>query len=138
MRWSAPAVVALVTTAAGCPAPAPPPGGREAVSELAVVLEAAADGHAWALRELGSAYYYSERGRPHDRAEAVRWMQSAARRGVADAQFDLAVAYADGVGLGRDERLAALWWTRAAAQGDVRAQLHLGLLDADDHDAFAE
>jgi hypothetical protein len=49
-----------------------------------------------------------------DAAEAARWFREAAQRGHADAQLILAIMYAEGQGVKRDDVLAYSWATFAA------------------------
>jgi localization factor PodJL len=55
-------------------------------------------------------------------------LQSAADLGNAKAQFELASRYIEGRGIGRDSKLAAQWYEKAAAQGLASAQYRLGSL----------
>lgn len=52
--------------------------------------------------------------------------RKAAESGNAMAQHNLAMMYATGEGVTRDDGLAMKWFSRAAAQGDPAAQFHLG------------
>jgi hypothetical protein len=54
--------------------------------------------------------------------------QSKANQGDADAQFNLALLYENGVGIPRDARNAIYWYTKAAKQGHVNAQYRLGTI----------
>jgi len=56
-----------------------------------------------------------------DYAEAAKWFRKAAELGVRDSQFNLAVLYARGLGVDQDFRQSWLWFSVAAAQGDVDA-----------------
>lgn len=53
-------------------------------------------------------------------------IQWAARRGAADAQFQLGIAYSSDLLRPRDETAATRWFRRAAEQGDTDAQVALG------------
>ena len=59
---------------------------------------------------------------PQD-AEALRL---AAEQGNADAQYNLAVMYANGLGVPQDDAEAVRWYRRAADQGMANAQAALG------------
>lgn len=63
-----------------------------------------------------------------DATESVKWLQKAARQGLGVAQFYLAVHYARGRGVAKDEAQALAWTSRAAAQGNIGAlmQHYLG------------
>ncbi len=64
---------------------------------------------------------------------ALKWYAKAARRGCAEAQFNLGVMYAESVELGEDEeqnnKRALKWKIRAALNGSLEAQRNLDLLD---------
>ena len=49
-----------------------------------------------------------------------------AELGTASAQYDLGVAYAQGLDVPQDYARAAAWYRKAAEQGDARAQTNLG------------
>ena len=53
---------------------------------------------------------------------------AAAKEGHADSQFNLAVMYEHGIGVGKDEKEAVLWYGKSAAQGNAAAQFNLGVL----------
>ena len=59
-------------------------------------------------------------------AAAAISYRKAADVGNAMAQNNLALMYAAGEGVDRDEAQAVIWFARAAAQGDAAAQFHLG------------
>ena len=52
-----------------------------------------------------------------DPEKALKVIEPAARAGVAEAQFLLAIAYRDGLGRGADARLSREWFGKAAEQG---------------------
>lgn len=58
-------------------------------------------------------------------AAAISYLK-AAEGGNSMAQNNLAMMYATGEGVGRDEAQATKWFARSAAQGDAAAQFHLG------------
>ena len=53
---------------------------------------------------------------------------SAAKDGHADSQFNLAMMYERGIGVGKDEKEAFLWYQQSASQGNAAAQFNLGVL----------
>ena len=57
-----------------------------------------------------------------DDAEAVRWYRLAAEQGLARAQSNLGVMYANGEGVPEDAVYAYAWLSIAAAQGDTNAK----------------
>ncbi len=63
-----------------------------------------------------------------DAAKAVSWFEQAALRGNLKAMHNLAIAYAQGQGVGEDDRRAAAWFNRAASQGYVDSQFDLAVL----------
>lgn len=63
-------------------------------------------------------------------SRALNVLSSAARKGYAEAQFNLGRAYYDGVGVRKDGAAAVGWIRRAADQNYVDAQVFLGLLFA--------
>ena len=56
------------------------------------------------------------RGVPQDAAEAVQWYRLAAEQGLADAQYNLGVMYANGEGVPQDNVEAHMWLNLAASQ----------------------
>ena len=63
-------------------------------------------------------------------AEALKWLRKAADHGDAHAQSNLAVFYAQGFGVPKDEDEAAKWMRRAADQGLAAGQFGLGSMYA--------
>lgn len=59
--------------------------------------------------------------------EAVRWYTKAAEAGIAQAQFDLADCYLQGLGVPRSEQEAIRWARSAADLGFANAQANLGV-----------
>jgi TPR repeat protein len=53
---------------------------------------------------------------------------SAAKEGHADSQFNVALMYERGIGVGKDEKEAVFWYGKAASQGNSAAQYNLGVL----------
>ena len=62
--------------------------------------------------------------------EVVRGHQAAAEQGDAEAQYSLAVLYANGEGVEQDSEAAARWFHAAAEQGNEGAPFNLGVLYA--------
>ena len=50
-----------------------------------------------------------------------------AEQGVADAQYNLGVCYANGIGVTKDEAEAVKWYHKSAEQGVADAQYNLGV-----------
>ncbi len=53
---------------------------------------------------------------------------AAAEEGHADSQFNVAVMYEKGIGVGKDEKEAVVWYGKSASQGNASAQFNLGVL----------
>jgi TPR repeat protein len=53
---------------------------------------------------------------------------AAAEDGHADSQFNVALMYEKGIGVGKDEKEAVVWYGRSASQGNAAAQFNLGVL----------
>ncbi len=69
----------------------------------------------------------SNGGTPPDYCEAARWYAQAAEQNHGPAQFSLAMLYAHGHGVQKDQARALLWLTRAARLGNPAAQYRLGV-----------
>jgi hypothetical protein len=82
---------------------------------------------AWAeYKAVKEAYDLAiERG---DYATAMRELRPLAEQGLAAAQFNLALLYANGQGVPKDDAQARQWYEKAAAQGHAEAQVNLGIL----------
>ncbi|MDE2958102.1 MAG: tetratricopeptide repeat protein [Bacteroidota bacterium] len=65
---------------------------------------------------------------PQDQQEAAKWVRLAAEQGIAWAQYNLGVMYANGRGVSRDEREAWVWFRRSADQGHSKAQFNLAVM----------
>ena len=62
--------------------------------------------------------------------KAAKWYRKAADQGFAEAQFDLGLMYAYGLGVTQSYPKAAKWWRKAAEQGYAMAQRMLERLEA--------
>lgn len=60
--------------------------------------------------------------------EAIDWYMKAAKQGSLDAATNLALMYADGVGIPKDPGQAVRWFRRAAEGGDPTAEYNLALI----------
>jgi TPR repeat protein len=56
---------------------------------------------------------------------AAEWMLKAANQGMADAQYLMGVIYAEGLGVGIDDKKAVFWLKKAIAQGHHEAAVFL-------------
>src|SRR5206468_1661558 len=63
--------------------------------------------------------------RRQDYVTALRFLQPLADQGVAAAQFNLGLMYANGRGVSKDDTAAAKWFRLAADQGHALAQNNL-------------
>jgi TPR repeat protein len=59
---------------------------------------------------------------------AYKEFLAAAEEGHADSQFNVALMYERGIGVGKDEKDAVVWYGKAASQGNASAQFNLGVL----------
>jgi uncharacterized protein len=59
---------------------------------------------------------------------AYKEFLAAAQAGHTDSQFNVALMYEQGVGVGKDEKEAVVWYGKAASQGHAAAQFNLGVL----------
>jgi TPR repeat protein len=73
--------------------------------------------------EAGIAAYQA-----NDLPLAYRAFLAAAKEGHADSQFNVGVMYEKGIGVGKDEKEAVVWYGKAASQGSAPAQFNLGVL----------
>ena len=88
----------------------------------------AALGNHNAHHDLGTMYKNGWGGLPLDYKAAAEHYQFAADRGnVPSAQLNLGVFFMQGLGVNRDETKALRYFELAAEQGDVTAQLNLGV-----------
>jgi len=73
--------------------------------------------------EAGIAAYQA-----NDLPLAYEEFLAASRKGHADSQFNLGLMYEQGIGVGKDEKEAVVWYGKSAAQGNAAAQFNLGVL----------
>jgi uncharacterized protein len=64
----------------------------------------------------------------NDLSLAYKAFLAAAKEGHADSQFNVASMYEQGIGVGKDEKEAVVWYGKAASQGSAVAQFNLGVL----------
>jgi uncharacterized protein len=79
----------------------------------------------WADAAAGTAAF--KRG---DYQAAFKEWKAAADKGQAEAQYDLGLLYAKGLGVQRDLQVAQQWYEAAAAQGNAQAEYTLGQMYA--------
>lgn len=84
----------------------------------------------WEITDLGYDYYYGKRGKvKRDPEKGVELFTISAERGDSVSQFDLGLAYDDGVGVEEiDWDKAAYWYECAAKGGNTSAMFNLALL----------
>jgi len=86
-----------------------------------VATDAQAQGNA--NFEAGIAAYQA-----NDLPLAYKSFLVAAKEGHADSQFNVALMYERGIGVGKDEKEAVVWYGKSASQGNAAAQFNLGVL----------
>ena len=65
--------------------------------------------------------YQLSHGVPQDNEAAVSWYRKAAEQGLAEAQYNLGVMYANGDGVAQDYAAAHMWFNLAAANRNRNA-----------------
>ena len=73
--------------------------------------------------EAGIAAYQA-----NDLPLAFKEFRAASEKGHADSQFNLGLMYEQGIGVGKDEQEAVVWYRKSAEQGNSAAQFNLGVL----------
>ena len=89
------------------------------------------DGYADALSKGGVAGKAVKAAKEIQRARFEKWTRQVAATGTAEEQYQLAIAYRDGLGTRRDPTAAAKWFAKAAAREFTPAQANLGTLYAE-------
>jgi len=114
--------------------------GKGAISDLITATnlktpdrlrDAALEGNAAALFEIGSRLADGRAGMPRDPKLAMRWFELAAAQGHGPSQYRLASLYREGKGIPKDSSMAFQWFDRAAAQGHVLAMHNAAVLLAE-------
>jgi TPR repeat protein len=85
-------------------------------------IAAALQGQPVAQYLLGTLYL------ENNASDAVRWLSAAAEQGNVKAMHNLAIAYAQGLGVTPDPAIAVQWFTRAATQGCRDSEFDLAVL----------
>ena len=93
------------------------------LATIAFTIEIHAQAKENANFEFGIAAY-----KANDLPLAYKEFLEAAKEGHADSQFNVALMYEQGIGVGKDEKEAVLWYGKAASQGNAAAQFNLGVL----------
>ncbi len=94
-------------------------------------LKAANKGDAGAQLKIGKSLLLEGSHTGKNSAEAVRWLQSAAKSGNTDAMLELGKLYKTGVGALQNFELSAKWIQLAATRGSAEGMLELGRLYRD-------
>ena len=101
---------------------------RDDAEALRLLHQAADRGFVAAEESLG---IFSEKGigmaEPAP-AEALDWYKKAVQQGSLDAATNIALMYADGIGVAKDPAQAIPWFLKAAEGGDANAQYNLALI----------
>jgi localization factor PodJL len=95
----------------------------------AALRQAAAEGDAKALFEVGSRYAEG-RGVKEDTTAAAKWYEKSAELGFAPAEYRIGNFYEKGIGVTRDIQKAKTWYQLAAGQGNASAMHNLAVLFA--------
>ena len=93
------------------------------LAAMAFTVEAHAQAKENANFEAGIAAYQA-----NDLPLAYKTFLAAAKEGHVDSQFNVALMYEQGIGIGKDEKEAVIWYGKAASQGSAAAQFNLGVL----------
>jgi TPR repeat protein len=93
------------------------------LSAMAFTIDTHAQAQGSANFEAGIAAYQA-----NDLPLAYKAFLTAAKEGHADSQFNVASMYEHGIGVGKDEKEAVVWYGKAASQGSAAAQFNLGVL----------
>ena len=92
------------------------------LATIAFTVETHAQAKENANFEAGIAAYQAD-----DLPLAYKEFLTAAKEGHADSQFNVALMYEQGIGVGKDEKEAVVWYGKAASQGNAAAQFNLGV-----------
>jgi uncharacterized protein len=101
--------------------------GGDTAESLAPYARAVA-GDAESQYELGMLYLNSEGRTVKNYAEALKWLELAAKGGHVDARYNLGVMYKTGLGALQNFELALQWFELAAGQNHAEAQYNVALM----------
>jgi TPR repeat protein len=93
------------------------------LAAMAFTVDTHAQAQGNANFEAGIAAYQA-----NDLPLAYKAFLAGAKEGHADSQFNVASMYERGIGVGKDEKEAVVWYGKAASQGIAAAQFNLGVL----------
>lgn len=91
------------------------------------IEEKAYSGVPEAQHDMGAIYVAGHGSIKKDVNRAILWFQEAAKNGVANAKYNLAVLYHQGIGVKQDIAKAMTLYEEAAKQGHPEAQYNLGI-----------
>jgi TPR repeat protein len=94
------------------------------------LVEAAKNGNADALYACGRMYDLGEGGAKIDPKRALVYYKEAAAKGQPDAQNAIGLSFYLGQGLPKDDKLARMWFERAAEGGSAEAMFNLAVMEA--------
>ena len=94
---------------------------RNLIAARDLYERAAVQGNVKAMHNLAVLLSSGEADKKPDYKEALSWFEQAARHGLPDSQFNLAVLYDRGAGTQADPVKAAFWYGVLAAKGDADA-----------------
>ena len=95
---------------------------------LALIKQAAMAGQAEAMVRLAEAWHFGEPGLAPDPAKAVIWAEQAAAAGNPQGQNLMGMMREHGLGVEKNDSLAAAWYRKSAMQHHAKAQANLGRL----------
>jgi len=93
------------------------------ITTLVFTIEIDAQANENANFEAGIAAYQA-----NNLPLAYKEFLTAAKDGHADSQYNVALMYEQGIGVGKDEKEAVVWYGKSASQGNAAAQFNLGVL----------
>ncbi len=64
---------------------------------------------------------------------ALKEFRTAAEKGESDSQYNLALMYERGIGVGKDEKEVLVWYRKSADLGNSNAQFNLGVMYENGH-----
>ncbi|HEX4271759.1 MAG TPA: tetratricopeptide repeat protein, partial [Rhizomicrobium sp.] len=103
--------------------------GSNSAQALRWANEAATHGEPVAQYLLGTLYQQGQKNSVKaDPAHAFQLFSASAAQGNIKAMHNLAIAYAEGLGIAKDESQAAQWFERAASHGYVDSAFDLAVL----------
>jgi len=106
---------------------------NDLAEEMSGYLDVCRESESGSVEYVRGLYAFNGFGRKKDLPSALELHQSAARKGNADAMFELYAMLAQGLGTSVDEKGSMRWCIKAAKAGNVRAMANLGGFYATGH-----